>query len=35
MDKLKALYAKFRSLPGWQQDASFFVLGAALGALFF
>lgn len=33
--KLKALYSKFRSLPGYQQDAAFFLVGFALGAMFF
>ena len=35
MKKLKALYEKFRRLPGYQQDAGFFLLGVALGALIF
>ena len=35
MKKLKELYRKFRSLPGYQQDSGFFLLGVVLGALIF
>lgn len=35
MNKLKALYDKFRSLKGYQQDAAFFAAGFLLGALVF
>lgn len=33
MNKLKTLYAKFRSLPGYAQDVSFVALGAALAGI--
>ncbi len=35
MNKLKELLFKFRALPGWQQDAAFFIVGFLCGAVFF